>query len=120
MYNLREMLGKEFVETTLNDLNEKGHKKCVLKDSLSCIAIIFEWVDKDYIESYINAPNDILFNRCAVYLENRFGLYYASTFDKLFNRINNPFETTKPQISPNDTFVELFRICYERRKQLRK
>ena len=120
MYNLRKELGKEFVENTINTLHENGHTLTDLRASLGCIRLFFENVPNEYIELYINAPDDLLFNRCAVYIEKRFGLHYASTLNKLFNRICGIFENTKAKYSANETFLELFRILYKQKKQLRK
>ena len=122
MINVRKMLGEEFVETTLNDLREKGHVMYNLKAALSCTGYIFENVEPSYIEQYINEPEDTLFACCYSYLGNKYHLVSIEQFEKiLHNQFDyESFLVRKPKFSPQQTFIELFRICYERKKQLEK
>ena len=85
---------------------------------------ILEYVDTKIIECNLNATNDDLFYYCRSYIIDKYDTFclykFVPPFDNVhFNQICYECDSVrKSKYSPNDTFVTLFRICYEHRNKL--
>ena len=76
------------------------------------------------VTTYLNATNDNLFYYCRSYIIDKYDTFclnkFVPPFDTVhFNQICYECDSVrKSKYSPNDTFVTLFRICYEHRNKL--
>ena len=124
MMNFKKIFSNDFVETTFDELRKNGHTKYNLDAALRCIKIILEYVDTKIIECNLNATNDDLFYYCRSYIIDKYDTFclykFVPPFDNVhFNQICYECDSVrKSKYSPNDTFVTLFRICYEHQNKL--
>ena len=124
MLNYKKILSNDFIETTFAELRKSGHTKTDLNAALCCIKIILEYVDTKIIERNLNATNDDLLYYCHMYVLDKYNSICHYKFAPPFENIHYKqmyYECDnirKSKHSPNDTFVTLFRICYEHKNKM--
>ena len=120
--DLKKLFGEEYIETTIDNLHKQGHTKTNLKNALSCVAYIFENASDDFIEKNINLPRDNFFAHSYTHIAEKKYLFSIPCFERIlmaeFNYQN--LMVKKPKFSPNDTFLELSRVLFAQKKQLKK
>lgn len=122
--NYNKILSNDFIETTFAELRKNGHTLSNMKPALRCIKIILEYVDTKYIEHFMNEKDDNLFYYCRSYIIDKYDTFclnkFVPSFDNVhYNQLCYEYDSVrKSKYSPNDTFVTLFRICYEHQNKL--